>query len=813
MLPRCNEEERYNGTGEMRLNLKTDGKVTIVSKSAAAEEAIPSAADFTIQLENKEGTYSHTFPRYAEMPETLTLPIGEYTITGSHGDETVEGFISPYFEGQTAFSLGEGKSTEVDLTCYLGQVKVTVNLSDGFVNYFKNYTVVIKNAAGNLFFFDEDTEGDLYLKPGALSMEISVTKQNGVSSVYEPVTIGSAAAAEHYIFNIDVNGGEVGGEAITITFNDETEENPVTIDLSDEAINVKAPFFTLTGFENGQVFTIKEGTILEELSALITARGKFKSVELTVESPSLVTGGTIDLVGILTYQNNLLKNAGLEWTDLTQASNESSDQYNLQMAIINFTDVIPQLRTVGEKNEHHFSITVTDRNGKKNEEELTFTVITEDTGLDLITPSSVLIGSSSAQFPVIFKGDPELVRIQYSDGYGNWSSALSHSVSENPADDYYIIEAELPVENKPLQVRAVYGGIVSSVQTLDVTVPKFSLELENGEGDVWATKAYIKIIPENSGELDLIKRFLSVEVENLKPTISYDGDILHLAGLISDSELTIRSTCGNKQYVNIDITTEAKVELPNFKDSWYANSISDVSKGGRTYNGIRYSNAPVVSIDVDDILQNWATNNAKTVYEDAGNKNTWYLVPSVLKNNDYILLRNVAWHNNGEAVKDNTYKLFSSTGTPNPPSDFHRSAGTLFLGNFNYDGNDQKYEQGLDFVSRPTSISVTYRYNAIADQNDKGVIRLILISEDDEIILEQIEYLNLSQEMVTYIADLKYNTSIKKAKKIKLLIASSHNWSEDQDSEDINIKTEHDLTNLFSVGSELYLDNIQLNYE
>lgn len=56
----------------------------------------------------------------------------------------------------------------------------------------------------------------------------------------------------------------------------------------------------------------------------------------------------------------------------------------------------------------------------------------------------------------------------------------------------------------------------------------------------------------------------------------------------------------------------------------------------------------------------------------------------------------------------------------------YKSAGRLFLGNYTYDHNTntELYEEGIEFTSRPSALSFTYKYEPYG--SDKGYVKVVL---------------------------------------------------------------------------------------
>ena len=128
-----------------------------------------------------------------------------------------------------------------------------------------------------------------YVKPGRISVKLTFTKVNGGLSPYtiEVATIEEALAQHHYHLQMNVDAGKA---MLSIVFDRVTEVRPITLDISDKALNIKPPYFTLTGFEktsnDGNQW---DGNPIEsnQLSALLTSLGGFTKCILRTTSPNL----------------------------------------------------------------------------------------------------------------------------------------------------------------------------------------------------------------------------------------------------------------------------------------------------------------------------------------------------------------------------------------------------------------------------------------------------------------------------------------------------------------------------------------------
>lgn len=108
---------------KMEIDLKLD---TVYPKSRAGVDV----SGFLITINNSEGVQAEQYT-YSEMPEIISLPVGNYTIIASSAAEAANGFDAPFYKGSTTFTVEENKLTEVSsLTCTLANVMNSVEYAE-----------------------------------------------------------------------------------------------------------------------------------------------------------------------------------------------------------------------------------------------------------------------------------------------------------------------------------------------------------------------------------------------------------------------------------------------------------------------------------------------------------------------------------------------------------------------------------------------------------------------------------------------------------------------------------------------------------
>lgn len=241
-----NDEKRSGAFGGMSLHLSANSSVTDVT-TRSSEEVLPSIQDFSISVLQGDKVQA-SWDKLSDYDEDTTFPVGSYTLKAFYGDIEKEGFDSPYYEGTTDFNIRGGETTPVETTCKLANTKISIEYTDDFKQYFKTYSSTVQAELGSEVSFSSGETRAAYVKPGRISVKLTFTKVNGGLSptTIEVATIEEALAQHHYHLQMNVDAGKA---MLSIVFDRVTEVRPITLDISDKALNIKPPYFTLTGFE------------------------------------------------------------------------------------------------------------------------------------------------------------------------------------------------------------------------------------------------------------------------------------------------------------------------------------------------------------------------------------------------------------------------------------------------------------------------------------------------------------------------------------------------------------------------------------
>lgn len=824
VLSGCEEDKHSGAAGKFKFHITVTGAVTDVT-TRSAEEDVPQIGDFSMAM-LQDNKVQASWDKLNDYDEDTTFPVGPYTLRAYYGDMEQEGFACPYYEGTADVIISGGATTNVETTCKLANTKITIEYTDDFKNYFKTYSSFVQSDAGSEITFKSDELRAAYVKPGRVTVKVSFTKATGGSTT-EPVvvtTIDEALPQHHYHLLMDVDAGKT---MLSVVFDRVTEEKPVTLDISDKALNIKAPYFTLTGFEKTSNDKNQwDGNLTEadKLSALLTSLGGFRNCILKVNSPNITDwpDGGIDLADISADYQALLNKYNFKLTGFGAKQD--------QMAIIDFTGVVPHLNISDANSTHLFSLQAISTYGKQSEEYVLN--ITTPKNFMLLPTNPVQMKSTEVTIPVKLKsGNPQEIKLYYK-YYGVMT--LIRNTKIEPIigkEGYYNITASnIDMGFVAKDFQAEYKGVKSAVISVAVIIPEYKFELK--PENIWSYTADMTIVPKNSEDLlnlmSAIEPYISLDGTNWNKweNISLDASTgkVTLKGLKAGTKYYFKTTCDDGETFTEPVmyTMETATPIPNGDFVEWGNAITynSIQNGGRsTYYSWGSKYRDYIKVDVSyQNPQRWTSTNSITVPAEPVVKNTWYMVPSVLKFSETghlscVFLRNVAWNNSGEAVKDNTSsKLLGGGNEVQPPSSFKRSSGKIYLGELN-NGKDI----GIECAARPASISFDYKYVPVtAGDNTGGAVRFVLENSDGQIITQFEEPLS-STSWDKFEHTFTYQTSLKAAR-LRLVFASSTLWSFDQAVENEKIKTTHETNNSddalkISVGSELYIDNVVLTYK
>lgn len=115
--------------GQISLNklvVEVSNSENIIARSSSVD-----LSNYTLNIVNKaNGKVANTW-KYSNLPEIITLPVGDYKVEVKSHEVKAAAWDEPYFYGSLDFTIVKDEITEIeDIICTLQNVKVTIKYSD-----------------------------------------------------------------------------------------------------------------------------------------------------------------------------------------------------------------------------------------------------------------------------------------------------------------------------------------------------------------------------------------------------------------------------------------------------------------------------------------------------------------------------------------------------------------------------------------------------------------------------------------------------------------------------------------------------------
>lgn len=828
----CSEEDRLGlsgGEGAIRLALSASPEVAVAAptRNAIPQLEAPEINQFAIRLTKSDNSYSQTWNSIDEFNAETSFRTGSYNLEAYMGDVDVEGFDAPCFYGAATVSVVEAKETEASITATLANSMVSVDYTDAFKNYFKDYSARVHSAGHSYIDFAADETRPAFIAPGEVDLAVSFTNPQGQSTSVQPAGF-TAKPRHHYRVHFDVTQG-AGNAVLVISFDDTLVAEDVTIDLTDELFTTPAPQVKPEGFQTDVPVEVLEGNAsLTPYAFTVVARGGMAEANLTVDSdyrPAF--GNEINLVGASASAQQQIEASGITAVGFFRNPDRLA-----RLDLSGFMANLPQ-------GTHKISLVVKDKYSRVSDP-VTLVVSTEPVHI-----------SASAE-SVIFVNNQALVNIDYNgsnaekaftfkalDKYGVYQDcpvvqvAAAQKLSRAFPVKGYAFSITLPdTERNQIPLQILYNGVKKAEIMLEVITPAYDVV-----ADPFANKVVLKFVPENASDLAAIINAAKISVVSTRSTRSGSftftrdakNGLITVSGFNPATSYTINTSltadASASPATSTSITTEAAAGIPNgdFSLTQETINISGVLVGGPftgTIWGSPQYNTHSSIVRSEPV--GWASVNQKTCYEGSSNINTWFLVPSTFAENEETTVRSVAFNHAGTtpAVDKRTAKYYNN----NVPSfaDNQKAAGELFLGSYSFDGTEHRSE-GMAFASRPASISFQYRYSPL--NGEKATAEIAVVDEAGKTIASGSMLLDAASSMTEKTISLSGYPFGTKASRILVKFKSTNasvpaitvpsGDSGLAEFSGVHLSNTTKAANdykAFASGSVLTVDNVKLNY-
>ena len=782
-----------SGAGYLAPNVDLDDDVielTGKTESRAEGEALPPAdpaaitvQDLSLRVTSEDGSFMKTWETLADYDATTEFRVGSYFVEAFYGDEDAEGFGQSHFFGSETVNVADGQTTTFGFTAVPTKAMVTLNFSEAFRNYMSDWNVTYATAAGNSITTAKDETRPAYVKPGKVTVTLGVTKPNGKSGTLTAAEI-DAKAGYSYTINVDMNEGAGAGDAgLSISYQEEVDKvETVDIDISDQLLAAPAPKITADGFVSGETATVVEGTSTGKLSMNIIAMGGIQSAVMTTVSDNLPAAwpSELDLVLASTAQQELFTSNGLSVLGLWKNLGE--------MAVVDFSKIATHLTAKADgANETTFTLTVTDKLGRSTEP-ITLKIKLEP--ITLTVENEATLSYAAGEDAVIefdYNGNVDDIRFEYlHPTSGAWAAISPTIAAVSRSTTHYRATFAVPESMKgTMQVRMKYNNT-----TKVFYFKPAPFEVSGNENDTYATYAFLTVAPTAGNAAPTLNGATVLVREEGQSDFTvgnatkYDDTRLQLNGLTPGKVYTVKvsiegQTCGRF----VLPATEAALQLPN----------AGMEEGG---NGSQHNEKTVAG---------WGTSNKMTT-KDGVNNNYVKHSGTRIEGNGHS--GNCAWLGTVGWGRGNTWAGSVSICYNVDPGLLHLGADRTDTGKAgSIDTGD--LDCGLAFASRPSSMSFWYKYSP-KNSADKGFVE-IWVKDADGNFISAVKQASLDAssdfKQYTITFDGFARPDVAKGAKIYVRFQSTHNsgyLKKDETNRDSNEGTH--------LGSQLWIDDIQLNY-
>jgi len=395
----CNEKIIEScGDGALSVDLSCDGTDYIV-KTKAGETV--NTDNFVITINRPADGWNKVYGRFADMPKTIELGSGQYTISAATPSSMPAAWNQPIYGGTKEFTVAAGQTTPVRLTCYLANMKVTLNPTANFLNELTEFTVVVSNGEGNLTWEKKNVDVAGYFTVAPLHVHVDGLRALDGSKASYDGDIVEVAARDHHVINLDAKvTGAVGGITIDVdcTTNDKNQnvnvpgfeeipvDGPDRPDEPDPVVPeepVDAPSISWPGNEDLAPMDIVDGMQVE---LLISAPKKIKSFVIKLKSDaktfmSLVsemtsnpyTEETVPEYVTIDLINDPVAVAAMAGVGIAAGENLVGKE-EVPFSLSSLVPLIPSAGQAGPDTYHTFALEIGDEAGNEKSWELVFHV-------------------------------------------------------------------------------------------------------------------------------------------------------------------------------------------------------------------------------------------------------------------------------------------------------------------------------------------------------------------------------------------------------------------------------------------------------
>lgn len=847
----CQEEDNtILNTGKLSFQMGVD--TTLVGSSSTRASNILELSGFDdpdsykVVISQDSGVVAE-YARFDKMPAEIELEAGAYSVEVSKGTKTAAAFNSPYFSGKQDFTIVKDMTTPVEVTASMENSRVTVDFSDDFLETYEDYTLSFMTNKMTLpLVYEKGEYRPMYFQADAsgtkLTIGMELVNVYGKDVQYTATTTIKQKQWTKLTVRTDEKG--LNGVAIDVVLNDETKETVyVNIGIPDfmeqlkGAPHVTCETFQWTGNEVQETpfdLGLKDvGNVLDAPTLVsVLAGGKIAEMKLSLSQDNK-TVFNYDLANLSEDQQATLKNEyklDVNSADIKDKLQYSFDMQPLLNALKGTTAESEYLVTLSVKDAlPNPNITVRSLKGTLNKvgapsittelSDMSFeeeSYVGGEVNVEFSAPAgikSILLSITELSISEDITAGSSISNIEYVSGRNQilfkpeWFNSLKYGT--------YMVT---------INIEDLYGQTASKSFNIVVKAPAFEWAMAKNEGDVFATYAFLRVKAKDASKVVFYHN--GTPISNVSDLSRDDesGIVTFVwKGLTPNVKYeNITAKYDGERKLDMSFTTENDEPIPNGNmeewtvgpDGMEGHGDKEDGRDGLSHIGEwKYSHVPYRSwerwfpyLNLSGI--HWDTLNEYTTSTGeesqyfsklgTGNKRwTRYVSNSgTIRTSGYnggyaALVRTVGW-GDGNTAGDGISIINNIT------------PGELYLGTYD---NGAKY--GIPFSSRPRGFKFKYKYEV--KNSDKFIAEMVLLNENEEIVRATLDESKIGQTQTwTEVTVLIPEYKGKQITSMYLRFVSGKSSSRD---DIITFASGANLTDGENVGSQLYIDDVELIYD
>ena len=144
------------GMGIMKLDVSL---LQPESTTRSREEVI----DFPVEVVSEDGSYNVTYPSVADVPASVELPVGNYTVKSHTAGVCGKKRTTPYYEGSKTMEIQNGVTTNVEVVCKMKNSHISVVFGSEMDEVYESWSVTLDDGSETvLSFSNESSRTDYY---------------------------------------------------------------------------------------------------------------------------------------------------------------------------------------------------------------------------------------------------------------------------------------------------------------------------------------------------------------------------------------------------------------------------------------------------------------------------------------------------------------------------------------------------------------------------------------------------------------------------------------------------------------------------